>query len=156
MTGIMRSLIQYEGIDKCNYTEGTFKQMNVDNVFCIPLVKPDIEQIVKVWANSEICKYDIIKTPIGESLEGQVLTGYKLVLMGELKMKYEYVALESTQSVHTAHTIIPFCGYIVLPKKFNPCSIVFPTILIEDIHSEQVNDRCIYTNVTLMLNAELC
>lgn len=156
MAPVMRDLIQYEGIEGCNYTNGSFKQTNVDNTFCVPVVKPDIEQIVKVWGNAEIYKYRIIKTPVGESLEGQLLTGYKLIIMGQIKMKYEYVALEETQSVHTAHNVVPFCSYIVMPKKFNPSSLVFPTVLIEDIHSEQVGDRCVYSNITIMLNAEIC
>lgn len=156
MTAVMRDLIQYEGIEGCNYTNGSFKQINVDNTFCVPVMKPDIEQIVKVWSDAKIYKYKIIKTPIGKSLEGQVLTGYKLIIMGQVSMKYEYVALEKTQSVHTAHTVIPFCSYIVMPEKFNPSSIVVPTVLIEDIHSEQVGNRCVYSNITMMLNAEIC
>lgn len=156
MGTVIRNLIQYEGGEECNYTNGAFRQMNVDNIFCLPIVKPDIEQIVKVWVDANICKYELIKTPIGTSLEGQNLTGYKLMIMGEIKVKYEYVALEETQSVHTAHNIVPFCGYIVMPEVFNPKSIVYPMVLVEDIHSEQVSNRCIYTNVTIMLNSDIC
>lgn len=156
MIPVMRNLIQYFGVEKCNYTLGNFKQINVDNTFCIPVVKPDIEQIVKVWSEAKICKHKIIKTPIGKSYEGQKLTGYKLVIMGEIKMKYEYVALNETQTVHTAHNNIPFCGYIVLPERFNPSTIVFPTVAIEDIHADQCGIRSIYSNVTMLLNVELC
>lgn len=156
MGTIVRNLIRYEGREDCNYTNGSFKQTNVDNIFCLPLVKPDIEQIVKVWAKAKICKYDLIKTPVGVSLEGQNLTGYKLVIMGDIKVKYEYVALEKSQSVHTASNIIPFCSYIVMPEVFNPKAIVYPMVAIEDIHSEQVSNRCIYTNITIILSADIC
>ncbi|MGL5380751.1 DUF3794 domain-containing protein [Clostridium sp.] len=156
MVTVSRNLIQYYGIETCSYTNGNFKQFNVDNTFCIPVVKPDIEQIVKVWGQVKISNYKIIKTPKAKSLEGQVLTGFKLVIMGEIQMKYEYVALEKEQSVHTAHNIIPFCEYIVMPEEFNPIAVVFPTISIEDIYSEQLSDRCIYSNITMMINAEIC
>ncbi|MGL5416307.1 MAG: SPOCS domain-containing protein [Clostridium sp.] len=156
MSAVMRNLIQYEGIEGCNYINGNFKQDNIENTFCIPLVKPDIEQIVKVWGKAKINKYKIIKTPIGKSLEGQVLTGYKVLVMGEVKMKYEYVALEKEQSVHTAHNIVPFCSYVVMPEDFNPVATAFPTVLMEDIDSQQLNNRCIYSNITLMFNVEVC
>lgn len=156
MATVMRNLIQYSGIDTCNYTNGTFKQFNVDNTFCVAVIKPDIEQIIKVWANAKICNYKIIKTPKGKSLEGQTLTGYKLIIMGEVEMKYEYVALEKEQSTHISHNVIPFCEYVVMPKEFNPISLTSPTILIEDIHSEQLSNRCIYSNITMMLNADIC
>lgn len=156
MAAIIRNLIQYEGIEECIYTDGNFKQFNVDDTFVIPILKPDVEQIVKVWAKARVCSHKIIKTPIGESVEGQVLTGYKLILMGEINAKYEYVALKKEQSVHTAHNIIPFCSYVVMPKAFNPSSLVTPIIWIEDIHAELLGTRCIYNNVTLMVNAEIC
>lgn len=156
MAVVIRNLIQYDGIEECIYTDSNFKQFNVDNTFAVPVVKPDIEQIVKVWARARICSHKIIKTPVGESLEGQVLNGYKLIFMGEINMKYEYVALKKEQSVHTAHNIIPFCSYIVMPKAFNQSSLVTPILWVEDIYSELLNTRCIYSNITLMANAEIC
>ena len=156
MATIIRNLIQYNGIDTCRYNTENFKQVNVSDTFCIPIVKPDIEQIVKVWSEAEICNYEIVKTPVATSLEGQILTGYKLVIMGNVKMKFEYVALEKTQSVHTAHTIIPFCGYIVLPKEFNPIAVVLPNVSIEDIHVQQLGERCIYSSLAMLLSAEIC
>lgn len=156
MGTVIRNLIKYEGIEKCDYIDGVFKQINVDNIFGLPVVKPDIEQIVKVTTDAKILKYELIRTPIGKSLEGQNLTGYKLMIMGDINFKYQYVALEKTQSVHTAHDSVPFCSYIVMPKIFNPNSIVYPIIIVEDVNSEQVGNRCIYNNVTLMLSADIC
>lgn len=156
MSAVIRNLIKYEGIDECNYINNNFKQDNIESTFCIPTVKPDIEQIVRVWSNAKIDKYKIIKTPKGESLEGQVLTGYKLGIIGEIFMKYEYVSLKREQSVHTAHNIIPFCCYIVMPQDYNEVAFIMPTVLIEDINSQQLNNRCIYSNITLMFNVEIC
>lgn len=156
MATVMRNLVQYEGVESCIHTEGNFKQFNVDNTFCIPMVKPDIEQLVKVWAKVKIHSHKLIKTPVGESLEGQVLNGYKLILMGEISMKYEYVSLTKEQSVHTAHNTVPFCTYIVMPKDFNPVSSILPLLWIEDIYSEQLNNRCVYSNITIMASAEIC
>ena len=48
---ITRNLIEYHGIDTCKYGDMPyFKQINVDYTFCVPSQKPDIEQVVRVWA----------------------------------------------------------------------------------------------------------
>lgn len=157
MGKINRDLIEYNGISMCPYKNlPHFKQVNTDYIFCIPDQKPDIEQIVKVWAEGCIIETEVIKTPVGTSLEGQNVTGYKLLVCGDLKLKIEYVACEVTQSVHTAHTTFPFCGYVVLPGNINPNAIIKANIAIEDIFSEQIDLRCIYNNITMMIIVDVC
>lgn len=156
MATVIRELIKYEGIESCRYTSGAFKQMNIENTFCIPIKKTDIKEIVKVLVKQRICKYKIIKTPIGKSLEGQNLTGYKILIIGELKLEYQYISLEKKQGIHTVCTIIPVGGYVVMPEIFNPCEIIYPIMLIEDINCKKVSNRCIYTNMTIMLNVDIC
>lgn len=156
MNKIQRGLIEYNGINTCPKNVLNFKQIIVENIFSIPSVKPDMEQLVKVYADPIIVHHEIVETPIGTSLEGQILTGYKLLISGDINIKFEYVALEETQSVHTAHNRFPFCGYIVLPKDFNKCSLVFPTVSIEDIYAEKTDLRCIYSTVTMMLSTDIC
>lgn len=157
MATVNRNLVEYNGITDCKYEKlPHFNQVIHDFTFCVPTQKPDIEQIVKVWAKPCIVQKKIVKTPKGTSLEGQNVTGYKLMIIGDINYKVEYVALDITQSVHTAHTTIPFCGYIVLPEHFNPNSIITASVVVEDIHSEQLDTRCIYNNITMMLIADLC
>ncbi|MGL5086328.1 MAG: DUF3794 domain-containing protein [Clostridium sp.] len=153
----MRGLIEYNGINTCNYESmPNFKQLNIDFTFCVPGQKPDIEQIVKVWAKPCIVEQRLVKTPIGTSLEGQTVTGHKMMVVGDIDYKVEYVALEATQSLHTAHGTFPFCGYIVLPDGFNVNSVMSSSVAVEDIYSDQLDTRCIYNNITMMLIADLC
>lgn len=157
MEKIQRNLIEYKGIDNCQIGKSNnFNQINKDEIFCIPQQKPDIEQINTVWAEAVIRDYEVVKTPTGTSLEGQTVTGSKLLVCGDIKLKVEYVALEAKQSVHTAHTIIPFCVYAVLPSDTNPNARISPTIVIEDIFAEQIDERCIYNNITMMLLVNIC
>ncbi|MBW6409256.1 DUF3794 domain-containing protein [Clostridium weizhouense] len=156
MASVIRGLIEYNGIDNCTKNNmKNFRQINYESTFCVPCQKPDIEQIVKVYADTDIVKYEIIKTPIGISLEGQKVTGFKLLVCGDINYKIQYVADEPTQSVHTFHQSIPFCGYIVLPEKFNPGSYINPSALIEDISVEQMDSRCVYSNITLLLVTDI-
>lgn len=156
MVDSKRDLIEYSGIDSCPMkTKTMFSQINVEKIFCIPAQKPDIEQINKVWAEGCIVDYEIVETPVGESLEGQILTGHKVLVCGEIKLKFQYTANEPKQSVHTAHTSYPFCSYVVLEPNINLSARLYPSVLIEDIFAELIDLRCIYTNITLAVLADV-
>lgn len=157
MGKVVRDLIEYNGISMSAYKNmPNFKQMNKDFMFCIPDAKPDIEQIIRVWVDGCVIGTQLVKTPVGTSLEGQTVTGYKLLVAGELNLKVQYVACNTVQSVHTAHTTFPFCADVVLPADTNPNAIVRASIAIEDIFSEQLDCRCIYNNITMMIVADVC
>ncbi|MEF9934296.1 MAG: DUF3794 domain-containing protein [Clostridium sp.] len=162
MDNFIRDLIEYKGIDiyepnSCFMKESTsFKQSTIDVNLCVPPQKPDIEQVVKVVVDKEIVKYKVVKTPTGVSVEGQEVTGYKLLVMGDITVKVVYVALEEEQSMHSFHVIIPFCEYIVMPKDFRGLSIVTPEIYVEDIYVRQQDCRCLFGNVTLLTMADIC
>lgn len=160
MSKFVRDLIEYDGLDKYSnrtcvgINTDSFKQTNVDVKFCVPCQKPDMEQIAKVKLTKKVVKSKIIKTPVGTSLEGQVITGYKLMVMGELTLKIMYVADEPEQSMHTFHADIPFCEYVVLPEGFSAYGAATPEFYIEDIYVKQLDERCVFGNVTLMLVAD--
>lgn len=157
MSEIVKNLIQYIGIaDDLPENHDVFKQLFVDDTFCLPDAKPDIEQIVKVSGELEIRSKKVVKTPKGTSLEGQLLTGWKLVIEGFVKLKIQYVADEPDQPVHGAHVNIPFSTYIVLPEDFIQGTPVSVIGYIEDIFSQQVSRRCIFNNITILLTAEFC
>lgn len=157
MGTIQRNLISYTGISNCKASNILyFKQLNIDYTLCIPNKKPNIDQIVRVWVDTDVIDTEIIKTPICTSIEGQVLTGYKLLVCGDIKLKIEYMACDTTQSVHTAHTSVPFCGDIVLPSNININSLIKSSVLVEDITSDRLDCRCIYNNITMMLIADIC
>ncbi len=157
MSMVMNQLIEYNGIQKC-FPENNkyFKQENISNVFCVPKQKPDIEQIVKVWAETSVEKYNFVTTPIGLSLEGQQMTGLKLFVSGTISLKYQYVACDTEQTVHTAEGCMPFCSYIVMSKDTNISQPIFVRVTMEDIFSKQLDCRCIHNNFTLMVSADIC
>lgn len=157
MSKVIRDLIEYNGITVSSYKNmPNFKQMNTDYIFYIPDEKPDIEQIIRVWINADIIDSQLVKTPVGTSLEGQTVTGYKLLVSGDISLKVQYVACNAVQSVHTAHTKFPFCGYVVLPPDTNPNLMIKACIAIEDICSEKMSCRSIYNNITMMIVADVC
>lgn len=157
MKTVVRDLIEYSGIVQCfDMDIESFKQINVEAEVCVPIQKPDIEQLSKVTAETVIKSSRVIRTPKGVSLEGFKLTGYKLIVEGEINYKVQYVADEITQSVHLAHFSVPFVNHVVLPENFMPTSIITASAFIEDIFAQELNERCIFLNATILLVAETC
>lgn len=157
MSSYNRELVQYNGIHTCMSPNlSIFRQQNIDHIFCIPCDKPSINQVLKVWVESFIVDFEIVKTSKGFSLERQEMTGFNLFISGNIKLKFEYVSDNKLQSIHTASTLFPFCAFVALPKKFEPNSSVYPIIYIEDILTKKVNSKCIYTNITFTLSADIC
>lgn len=156
MASLNRELIQYHGIDTTGYEHlPHFKQVHMDFTFCTPICKPEIEQIMKIWITPCVIQQKIVRTPQGMSIEGLKVTGYKLMLSGDLFYKVEYVGCEEHQKLYTAQMVMPFCGYVVLPSQINDHMKVAATALIEDIYSEKLDSRCVYNNVTMILVADI-
>jgi len=154
MASIMKGLIEYSGIaDIFPKQPIRFKQLTVQEDLVIPDAKPDVEQITKVIAEVEITDTRLVRTPKGVSWEGQELTGWKLIIEGELLQKVEYVADEPTQSVHAAHFRVPFSTYIVLSENHTCDKIVNVVPYIEDIYVQQIDNRRLFKNVVLFLDA---
>lgn len=157
MSSIVKDLIEYSGLtDPLPVLPATanFKQFSVQETLKIPSVKPDVEQIIKVMVEVIIISTRVIKTPISISAEGQKLTGFKLIVEGELNQKVEYVADEPSQSVHAAHFRVPFSTFIVLPANFVIGTPLTVTGYIEDIYAQLLDKRTIFKNVTVLVVAE--
>lgn len=133
----------------------TFKQLSTEMYLGIPAVKPDIEAINLVTGTINITNCHVITTSTGTSTEGQTLTGYKLILRGSLEIVVEYTALDTEQSVHSAHYTIPFTTFIILPSTYVLGSKLDPTGLIEDIYYKQVDTRTFFVNVTELINVKI-
>ncbi|MCM8709597.1 DUF3794 domain-containing protein [Clostridium sp. SYSU_GA19001] len=156
MGSIVKGLIDYSGIAiKSDFpiNPRSFKQFTVQEDLEIPSAKPDIEQIVRVIAQVVITNTRVIVTPVSTSYEGQILTGRKLIVEGELVQKIEYVADEPAQSVHAAHFTVPFSTYIVLDSSYTDGDIVTVVPYIEDIYVQQIDKRKLFKNVALFLHA---
>lgn len=162
MTKFARNLIEYHGVELINDANcmmkksDSFKQTTIDIKLCVPEEKPDVEQVVKVSIKSKVEKYNVVKTPIGISEEGQEITGYKLLVMGEFIVKVVYVANVESQSMHSYHIIVPFCEYVVMPKDFSPLSIIAPEIYVEDLYVRLLDCRCLFGNITFMTVVDIC
>jgi hypothetical protein len=153
MSSITKNLIEITGTaDSLPENPTVFKQLTVRKIFELPEIKPDIGNIFKIIAKAVITDTRVIKTPVGKSLEGQTLTGYKLIVEGELCQKFEYTADDCEKSVHAAFFNIPFCSFIILPVTYKTGMALPVTGYIEDISAEDADKRTVYENVSLLLD----
>ncbi len=159
MATVFRNLIEYVGIStKDDIPEDVmaYKQFNIEENLKIPCRKPEIEQILKVIAEVEITSTRIIETPKGTSLEGQILTGWKVIIEGNLIQKIQYVADCPEQPTHAAEFEVPFSTFVVLSEDFQTGFPVFVDAYIEDIYVEQIGKKQIFKNVTVLVTAQIC
>lgn len=160
MNSFTRSIIEYVGIDtdyvgNCSSNcTSCFKQTMINLKLCVPTYKPKIEQVIKVKVEKKVVKHKFVETPRGVSSEGQVLTGCKVLVIADLFLKINYVALQETQTVHSFHVVIPFCESVAMSEGYDKKCGVFPVIHLEDIYVEQCSPDSLYGSLSLITKIE--
>lgn len=144
-----------ESIRSINMGVTNFKQFSIEEYLKLPARKPDIEAINNINASLTIIKCHIIKTQETTSIEGQILSGYKAVIHGVVKLDVEYTACEALQSVHATHYDIPFTNFIILPMDYRPGSKIEIEGEIEDVYNKVLDCRTFFINVTTLINAKI-
>lgn len=131
----------------------TFKQLQVEMTLEIPPEKPEIEHILHEIIDVNILETFVIETPCSKSHEGQILTGKKLIINGEILQKVEYVADNSTQSVHASEFSTKFSTYITLDDSNCKSYTYKVNAYVEDVYIKQLDRRRIFKNVTMLLDS---
>ena len=150
-------LVEYQGISSYLPLDiESFTQILINDEVYLSEEKPNIENAIKASADVKILNTRIIKTPKGISLDGIKLTGHKLIIYGEAKIKIQYVADDREESIHSSINKMPFISYIVMPEGFSPMCRIVTSAFIEDIFVEKATSRSIYGNIALLLTAEIC
>ena len=133
----------------------------------IPIEKPDIEQINAVNISTNIVRQKVVVTPTSPkdaagnlipNFEGKTLTGRKLIVEGELCQTVTYTANVCSQTVHSAHFVVPFSAYLVIPGAnsagIDSLKLNFQVnACIEDVFIKEFSPRHIFKNVILLLQA---
>lgn len=121
--------------------EQTFKSFAICDVLRVPDDCPPIQEIVDVTMNTLITTVSTVSTPIGTSLEGQILTGYKVVVCGKLCTKVNYVACSEDQAIYNIDYALPFCNFIVTATSYSAITEQDIIATIEDMFYEKIDCR---------------
>lgn len=142
----VRELVEYNGIDQCPFNDlFNFKEISVDNNFCISNNKPDIKSLIKVKGVSKIQSYEIIQTP-----------NLRILLNGTVTLEYQYASNTLDETVHFETTNISFTDFIALPSDFNIQAMIHPMVFIKYIHCTLIDLKCMLNSLILMLAVETC
>ncbi|MGL5576438.1 MAG: DUF6923 family protein [Sarcina sp.] len=152
-----RKMIELNAQDtkKVNIALSNFRQIDKDAYLKIPNEKPDMDEIDGASANIDIFNTHIISTPIVSSIEGQILTGYKLLINGCINETIEYTSKSDSQVIYSTNYKILFSDYIILPVEFNINSRVEVEGKIENIFYKKLNGREFFNNATILLVAKI-
>jgi uncharacterized repeat protein (TIGR01451 family) len=158
LDGVVTGEIEVTGPDSENSIDmgiSTFKQLSVEEELQIPIAKPDVEALNEMTGTIDIMGCHLIETGAFTSQEGQRLTGFKLVITGALNLVVKYTALDTEQSVHSAHYKLPFSTFVVMPDGYSVGSKLDVEGIVEDIYYKQHDLRCFFTNTTLLINVKI-
>ncbi len=133
----------------------TFKQIDVEDHLELTSNKPDVELINNIGGQVKLLKSYIIETPKGTSLDGQTLTGSKLIIHAYLDLTVEYTSSDTDSKICTANYCLPFSTFIILPETVLPNTPVHIDSNIENIFYRVVNNRCFFVCTSLLVIAHL-
>lgn len=148
MNNLFNQNIEYKGVNRyiSNNVEN-FTQFNVSYVFKIGNGKKNISSINKAQIKTNIIYWDMVDIPRGISLEGQCLTGKKVILCGDLNLKIEYL---SNQNIEVMHIKTPISVSVSIDYEDYDFVGIYPSFSVEDIYCRKENDKEIYVNATLV------
>lgn len=141
-----------------------FKEELIEDILAIPCQKPDMERVLDIVCFANVETYKLIETEVGNSQEGQRLTGRKLIVEVNINEKLTYAADEPSQRAHAAHYERIKSTFIILPEvcgRDNICDLVRANKLtitpyIEAVCYRQLNQREIHRCLMLFVDVKIC
>lgn len=131
-----------------------FKQINMSEYIYMDCQIPSIREINGINANVNIEHFNIIKTPVAISKEGQKLSGYKLIVHGNVEQVMEYISLNEEQSTNSYRFESPFSTYIILPQDFISGTNIEIVGFVEKINSNKINESNFFRSIEMLIIAK--
>lgn len=151
------SYIEYEGINAPNcdsYDLITFKEFSLSEILELPYASCDSGNILKTVATVNILNKKLIQTPVATSIEGQVLTGLKIGIEGEICTKITYTSDTNHQSIHVLNYKTNFYISTTIPSYVKSVESIRSNIYVENINIEKYSENAICENLVLLLVIE--
>lgn len=103
--------------------------------------------------NLNVISVNIVTTGEGTSLEGQHLTGKKLVIIGfiELSLILTYFTIYKSYDIRLKRIQMPFSTFIVIPKEVCHIDTINIKYLIEDISVVKLCEDKILVSITVLI-----
>lgn len=131
-----------------------FTQSTINFTACLDKCNLDINEIINESASIEVVSKELVKSPIGTSAEGIILTGQTLMVVVDITVKYQYTSLQDRFSVYNFSYTYSCLVPIVIKENFNDNYDISTTIFFEDLNYSLCGSRKIFNSVTFTTTAE--
>lgn len=131
--------------------DSNFKQTSIQEYLMIPNKNLDIESINSISGYTDNIKCHTIKTTQAKSLEGQQLSGNKMIVHGILRIIMQYTSCDYYQSVHCVKYDIPFTTFVVLSSNYVTTNKIDVDVNVENIDSSLIDSRTFYINSSILI-----
>ena len=134
-----------------------FKQFNIYDNILLDDINRCINDIDVTIPKVDIYFVKVIDTKKGVSLEGQYLSGKKLIVLGNifLNLVINYYADSRKNNCKTVSEVVnvclPFSEFIIVPNKLYDCKEISIRYLIEDVTTRNLCDKKIFISVTMLI-----
>jgi len=128
-----------------------FKQINLYQTIYLPHRCGDSRFQVDAIGKLNILKTKFIDTMKGESIEGQYLTGKKLIILGNFITKFYFHYGFSSSKVLYQDNSIDFSTFIIVPKEICKDQPIHIKYLIEDITVANISSQKALISATILL-----
>ncbi|MGL4877017.1 SPOCS domain-containing protein [Paraclostridium dentum] len=155
--GIDTNFIEYRGINApdCGFDDVlTFKEFSISEMLSLPFDACNISSILRTSVNVKILNKKIFKTPAVVSVEGQVLTGLKLGIEGEINTIVTYISSSDEQSVNVLNYKSKFYISTPIPNNIRTAQSLGINVYIESINIQKLDDKMLSENLVLLLTIE--
>ncbi|MGL5648360.1 MAG: isopeptide-forming domain-containing fimbrial protein [Clostridium sp.] len=131
-----------------------FRQISIDRDVVLPRCVGEIEEINTVTADIIIRKTHIVETMVGTSKEGQVLTGSKLIIYGDLTLMIEYTELDSEQTVHIVEVTGPISSFVILNQGYEDTTNLEVSAVIESTSFSKICNNEVWVSIMGLLSVD--
>lgn len=153
---VYRNEVEYIGIDKYIPNDiRAFKSLDIGEICEINALSPDVYKALKVKVDSRIIDYRVIDTISGTAVDGQKLTGKKVILNGIVTFRIEYTSTDEEDSIYVIYGKKEFNAVVALSTNTSRNCRLIPSVFIEDIYIRKINKRNVFFYCLLLVMIEL-
>ena len=128
-----------------------FKQFNVYETLQFPYKHINLQIPIEAITKLDIKSTKIIDTFQGTSIEGQYLTGKKLIVLGTLNIKLLIPYWDCKPKIRLQYMNLPFSTFIIVPKEICEDQPINLKYLIEDSTAKAITTHSILVSETILL-----
>ena len=134
-----------------NFQPEYYTQLTLSDSIKLPCNYIKKEYIKQITGMLLISQVKIIDTIEGESLEGQVLTGKKLIIIGNITIQININCNKCRGNNCIINCEIPFSTYIIIPKSISNIREIQFAYYIEDISIFNIINKQAFLGLSIFI-----